>query len=67
MLQFEIKDMTCGHCEARITKALQAANSAARVEVDLRHRRVSVTGLEAQQAMAAISAAGYTPVAVTSI
>lgn len=66
MLQFEIRDMTCGHCEARIRKALQAASSAAQVDVDLRHRRVSVTGLDAQQALAAISAAGYTPVAVAS-
>jgi copper chaperone len=66
MLQFEIKDMTCGHCVARITKALQATNSAARVDVDPPNRRVRVTGLEAQQALAAISSVAYTPVALTS-
>ena len=66
MLQFEIKDMTCSHCEARITKALQAASLAARVDVDLPNRRVRVAGLEAQQALAAITAAGYTPEAIAS-
>lgn len=66
MLQFEIKHMTCGQCRARITKALRATNPAERVDVDLPNRRVRVTGLEAQQALAAISSAGYTPVALAS-
>lgn len=64
MLEFEVKDMTCAHCVARITKALQAIDPAAEVDVDLSAHRVRLNGaLDAASAERAISAAGYTPVA----
>ena len=63
MLEFEVNDMTCSHCSARITKALQTADAGASVEVDVPSRRVRVSGaLDAQQAARAIAEAGYTPV-----
>jgi copper chaperone len=66
MLEFQIDDMTCSHCEARILKALRSAGSPVSITVNLLKRRVCVTGLDARQAEAAITAAGYTPVAITS-
>ena len=35
MLTFEVKDMTCGHCVGAITKAVEAADPGARVQIDL--------------------------------
>jgi copper chaperone len=63
MLTFEVNDMTCGRCVAAITRAVQAADPRARVEVDLPGRRVHVdaAGADADRLSAAISAAGYTP------
>ncbi len=67
MLEFEVKDMTCGHCVSQITKAVQAADPSARVETDLDKHRVRITGtLDAQAARKTIAAAGYTPTAVTA-
>ncbi|MGE5338231.1 MAG: DUF2933 domain-containing protein [Gemmatimonadota bacterium] len=64
MLEFEVKDMTCAHCVARITKALQAIDPAANVEIDLAAHRVRLAGaFDASSAERAISGAGYTPVA----
>ncbi|HEY1181497.1 MAG TPA: heavy-metal-associated domain-containing protein [Rhodocyclaceae bacterium] len=42
MYQFHVPNMSCGHCVARITKALQAADSGAAVKVDLTTKTVSV-------------------------
>ena len=42
MYQFHVPNMSCGHCAARITKAVQATDSAAAVKVDLSTRTVSV-------------------------
>jgi copper chaperone len=66
MPTFEVNDMTCGHCVATITRAVQAVDPRARVEVDLASRRVHVepAGTDADRLSAAISAAGYTPRAV---
>jgi copper chaperone len=63
MLTFEVNDMTCGHCVATITRAVQAADPGARVEVDLASRRVRVepAATDAGRLRTAISAAGYTP------
>ena len=66
MIDFEVKDMTCGHCVGAITKALQAADKDARVEIDLgRHLvRIQPGTADAQALAGAIMEAGYTPVAV---
>ncbi|MFN3885701.1 MAG: heavy-metal-associated domain-containing protein [Aquabacterium sp.] len=65
MLAYRVDDMTCGHCAATITKAIQALDSQARVEIDLAQHRVQVetAQADAEAVRAAIEDAGYTPVA----
>ncbi len=63
MLEFEINDMTCGHCVAAITKAVRDTSPGAAVDIDLASHRVRVGGASDADAIAkAIQAAGYTPV-----
>jgi copper chaperone len=59
--EFSVTDMTCGHCEKAVTKALGAALPGAQVVIDLAGHRVTVDG-DAAKAEAAIREAGYTPV-----
>jgi copper chaperone len=63
MITFEVNDMTCGHCVRAITEAVQAADSGARVQIDLAAHRVEIEPAAAQApALAqAIQDAGYTP------
>ncbi len=61
-IEFKVDDMTCGHCAARVTRALEAADPAARVTIDLPSHTVSVEGGAGRDEYAeAIRAAGYTP------
>lgn len=66
MIAFEVNDMSCGHCVSSITKAVQAIDPQARVEVDLAGRKVQVEPgqADAQQVRDAITQAGFTPVPV---
>ena len=62
MNTFIVPDMTCGHCQATITKALKALDAEARVEIDLLKHRVSVQSTQPETALrAAIIRSGYTP------
>jgi copper chaperone len=63
MISFLIQDMTCGHCVASVTKAVQAADPAAQVQARLSEHRVDIAGSQAsaEQLRAAIAAAGFTP------
>ena len=63
MLAFEVKDMTCGHCVGAITKAVEAADPGARVQVDLAAHRVQIHPVSSDRAglAEAITAAGYRP------
>jgi copper chaperone len=61
-MEFEVQDMTCGHCASRITKAVQNLDASAQIEVDIGRKRVNVTSAAAPDALRhAISEAGYTP------
>lgn len=62
MINFEVNDMTCGHCVRAITQAVQAADPGAQVQVDLATHRVQVQPVAADAAVlrAAIEEAGYT-------
>ena len=64
MPSFQVDDMTCNHCVRAITQAVQGADPAAQVQVDLGSHRVvigsSAVGVLALQQ--AIEQAGYTPV-----
>ena len=66
MIAFEVQDMSCGHCVASITKAVQALDAQARIQIDLPRHIVQVQAdkADATQIEAAIRDAGYTPVPV---
>lgn len=67
MQTFRVDDMTCGHCVATITRAVQAADPDARVSTDLAHHLVTVESTRAgTDPAAAIADAGYTPVPVAT-
>lgn len=63
---FHVPDMTCGHCVQAITQAIQSADPAATVQVDLGRTLVQISGGGASAAglAEAIRTAGYTPQAV---
>jgi copper chaperone len=54
--------MTCGHCAARVNRALKQADPACAVEVDMAQRRVVVKSHEDRAVLAeALADAGYAP------
>ncbi|MBO9353659.1 copper chaperone [Bordetella petrii] len=58
--QFNVPDMSCGHCVSTITQAVQQAVPGASVSIDLAARRVSVDNAAAAEPVrAAIADAGY--------
>ncbi len=63
MIEFDVQDMTCGHCAATITGAVKAVDPDVRFEIDLAAKRVRVeSAVSADRIAAAISKAGFTPV-----
>ena len=65
MYQFNVPDMTCGHCAGTITKAVKTADPEATVEIDLAHHLVKVESTLAHDKIEGqITEAGYTPTAV---
>jgi Copper chaperone len=62
MIEFTVKDMTCGHCAATITKAVKGVDAGGRCEVDLEGKRVRIESARpAAEFRAAIEDAGFTP------
>ncbi|SDE64266.1 copper chaperone [Massilia sp. PDC64] len=60
MYTLEVEKMSCGGCAARVTRAVQALDPHAKVEVLLKDRLVRVESTQAPAAVAdAVSAAGY--------
>ena len=55
-----VNDMTCSHCVATVTQALQEALPGADIAVDLATHKVSFTG-DRRVGEDAIREAGYTP------
>lgn len=65
MIEFQVNDMTCGHCVKAITQAVADVDAAAKVDIDLPTHRVRIKGSDHAEAMqAAIVEAGYTPVRI---
>lgn len=63
ILAFTVSDMTCGHCAKTITGAVLDAYPAAKVEIDLATKRVSIENAGDRAAVASvIEAEGYSPV-----
>jgi copper chaperone len=63
MVSFQVDDMSCGHCVAKINQALKAADPGASVNITLAARRVDVEPKQADagELADAIREAGYTP------
>jgi copper chaperone len=60
MIRLNVQDMTCGHCEKAVGKAIAAVDPAARVSIDREAGRVEVETEAAPAALAeAVRAAGY--------
>ncbi|MBN9205649.1 heavy-metal-associated domain-containing protein [Methylibium petroleiphilum] len=65
MIEFEIKDMSCGHCVGAITKAITVLDPTAKVLAELPTHRVRVeTGVPRAQLEHALRDAGYPPTPV---
>ena len=61
-MQFLVEDLSCNHCVAQITKAIQGADPSALVQIDIPSKIVNVqTTLPAQRITETISDAGFTP------
>lgn len=59
-LAFTVTDMTCGHCAKAITNAVLAAYPAAKVDIDIAAKRVTVENAGDRAAVASvIEAEGY--------
>lgn len=60
MYQLQVENMSCGHCVGAVTKAVQAVDAAARVEVDLATKTVRIDSASALAPLkSAIADAGY--------
>ena len=58
---FDVQGMTCGHCEAAVTQAVQGVDPAATVRIDRSTGRVEVSRTSAARAalVSAITEEGY--------
>ena len=62
MVSFTVPDISCGHCVAHVTEAIQAVDPQAQVKVDLGSKQVEVeTGQPREVLAAALVEAGYPP------
>lgn len=60
MEEFDVPDMSCGHCVAAVSKAIRTADPQAQVEVDLDNHKVRVdSSAEREKLAAALAEAGY--------
>ena len=61
-MQFHVEDLSCNHCVAQITKAIQQADPLAVVQIDIPSKIVTVASTLAAPAITqTISDAGFTP------
>jgi len=60
MYQLQVENMSCGHCVGAVTKAVQAIDATAKVEVDLASKSVKIDSASALAPLtSAIADAGY--------
>lgn len=60
MDEFKVEGMSCDHCVNAVTKAVKALDSAAKVEVDLASKKVTVeSDRDRASVAAALTEAGY--------
>ena len=59
-MEFEIPDMSCGHCAGVITQTVKQLDAFATVNIDLPAKKVSVQTTQDRQTVAdALTEAGY--------
>jgi copper chaperone len=59
---FQIPNMSCGHCVRAITEAVKAADPQAQVSTDLPNHQVQVDStVPREQVVARLTEAGYAP------
>ncbi len=59
-MTLKIQGMMCGHCRARVEKALKAVPGVETVEVSLENKSAEVTGTATEEQLRqAVTAAGY--------
>lgn len=62
MLKLKVPDMTCGHCEGVVTRAVHSVDSSATISIDLPSQTVSIiTSADDSEVTQALDAAGYPP------
>ena len=62
MIEFQIPNMTCGHCVRAITEAVQSVDPAARVVADLSLHQVQVESTAPRESLVVtLTEAGYAP------
>ena len=62
MIEFDIAALSCGHCVRAVTEAVHEVDPAARVDVDLARKHVTVqTQADRETLKAALAEAGYAP------
>lgn len=62
MLEFEVPQMSCGHCVRAVTEAVHEVDPQAQVQVDLTRKRVLVDTREPRErVVTALAEAGYAP------
>ncbi|EKE70848.1 MULTISPECIES: heavy-metal-associated domain-containing protein [Roseobacteraceae] len=60
MSVFSVPDMSCGHCKAAITEALEAVDDTVEISVDMDAREIDVFSEAGDEAiLTALKAAGY--------
>ena len=68
MIEFNVPDMTCGHCIATIRKAVSGIDPGATCEVSLDEKRVTVGSvLPPSDFVEALEEAGYSPTLVRAV
>lgn len=61
MHNFQVTDMTCGHCASTVEKAVKSVDAGAQVKIDINTRKVEIQSEKpADDFVAAIGEAGYT-------
>jgi copper chaperone len=64
-IEFKVEGMSCQHCVAAVTRAIQEQDAGAQVRVDLPAGKVAVqSGASVDTLKAAIDEAGYTVVGI---
>lgn len=62
MIEFEIPDMSCGHCASMVSATLALADPDCKVSVDLAQRKVTVQTTEERAVLVeALTEANYPP------